>query len=121
MALATQLEAEREALDALVRSEGWALLLARFTAQWGDTAVVEQLRRALLVVPRGDEAAERSTTAQVLAAQKQLRELLSWPALRVKELEGLKVEVEKGRRAPAHGHRAFQRHGVGSDITGGRS
>lgn len=121
MALATQLEAEREALDALVRSDGWTLLVARFNAQWGDSAVVEQLRRALAAVPRGDEAAERSTTAQVLAAQKQLRELLSWPVSRVKELEALSVEAEKGRRAPAHGHRAFERHGVGSDITGGRS
>jgi aminopeptidase N len=121
VALATQLEAEREALDALVRSDGWAFLLARFNAQWGDTAVVEQLRRALAAVPRGDEAAERSTTAQVLAAQKQLRELLSWPLGRIKEIEHIRLEAEKGRRAPAHGHRAFERHGVGSDITGGRS
>jgi hypothetical protein len=117
VALATQLEAEREALDALVRSDGWARFLGRAQLLWGDGAVVQQLRAALGTVARGDEAAERSTTAQILAAQKQIRELLTWPAARVKEIDEVKGKAEGRRRAPAH--RPFRRHGIGSDITGG--
>lgn len=78
---------ERDALAALLGSDGWKAFTKACDEQYGDTAVVGQINRTLGSVPRGHQDAVDDTVQQILAAQTAIRQMLSWPATRLAQLK----------------------------------
>ena len=94
---------EREELDALVRSPGWAWLVAEAQRRWSGHGYVAALKHAL-----ADAKARQADLSEVLerldAAQDAVNAILSWPTDRIATLS----RHEDRRREPV----ALSRGGV---------
>lgn len=79
---------ERDALKALIASEGWQQFCAYIDRNWGDAACFQRIERAL-----GDSAdpdLASMTTQQIRTTAKAVREMVQWPTQRVQQLAGEK-------------------------------
>jgi len=81
---------ELGALRELVASEGWKRFTEQVEQEWGDRACIQKIRAAMRVLPVGDEDAERQTSVQILAAQREVQKLVAWPATRIAILKAPK-------------------------------
>lgn len=77
---------EREALAALIESDGWALFLKAVDARHGDPASVREIDTALKAVERGDQAAIQDTVQQIRARARAVQAMVTWPRERLAAL-----------------------------------
>lgn len=78
---------ERDALKALIESDGWARFLKEIEATWGDAACMAHIDRALAAIPRGDQDAVTDTVQQIRAAARAVQQVAQWPVLRLEQLK----------------------------------
>ena len=71
---------ERQALDDLTKSEGWAFLIARVKAEWGAKAYAIQLERAAGSPDAPHEIIRLSFANRVVHS------LFGWPDDRIRDL-----------------------------------
>lgn len=76
-------EAEREALKAMVQSEGWHIFMAHMNAAWGPAACEAALREAKKLSPP-DEWPFEST--RILDSFAGMRASVRWPDERIRQL-----------------------------------
>lgn len=93
---------EREALKALIESDGWKLFSAAVNEQWGPNAQIAQIDRALSQVERGNQEAVQDTVQQIRASARAALATLEYPSMRlaqIREKEQPKGFGRFGRRA----------------------
>jgi hypothetical protein len=83
-ALSPEAEAEREALDALVTSPGWALFEAHVEDMWGPRAYADRIEASVGGARTEAESHERVTA--LTAQRRAVRALAAWPRERVQTL-----------------------------------
>lgn len=76
---------EREELDALVRSDGWRVFTAFVSSEWGPggRAFIDAVTKA---ADRVDNQQATDHLRQIMAAQKIVQRLITWPSERLKAL-----------------------------------
>lgn len=84
---------EREALTALLESDGWALFVQAVEATHGDAASVRRIDTALQAVDRGDAAAIQDTVQQIRARARAVQAMMRWPQERLAHLKGGKPKL----------------------------
>lgn len=77
------------ALRAMLESEGWALFMAQARSEYGNAAIVTQLRHALETTAPANHSVASQT---VLAIADAVKKLLAWPE---EEAERLKSRPKK--------------------------
>lgn len=78
---------EREALTALLESDGWTLLKARLEQEWGAEAYARQIDQAIASAKANRDTAE-GEISELGAACRAVRVFMQWPEKRVRELKG---------------------------------
>lgn len=101
-----QRDAEREALDALLASNGWRVMLTYIDRNWGPAAYRLRCQMALRKIPMsaGNVAAMTELTISEMEAVASAMELLQqWPVQRLKQLSAEKPAPARRRRPPSRG------------------
>lgn len=78
---------EKEALTALLASDGWKVYQAAMAQQWGPSAQLQQIDLALKALPPGDQDAVNMTVQQIRSASNAIMAGLRWPAVRLEQLK----------------------------------
>jgi hypothetical protein len=73
--------AEREALEGLVRSDGWKLFCAHIEMEWSGLGYFARMGTALA-------SADTVNPKAVHQAALEIRRTLEWPAYQIRELKG---------------------------------
>ena len=74
---------EYQALETLVNSEGWRLLVAHTVVEFGDKSTLDKLEADLKGVPKADEAGQRATVMRHLDGRAIAHAILAWPTARM--------------------------------------
>lgn len=83
-------EAERLALEEMLKSEGWAIFMAHMDVAWGAEACEDALRGARIKVKNGELAPEEwpFEATRILDAFAGMRANVRWPKERIAALKG---------------------------------
>jgi hypothetical protein len=85
-------DSEREDLQALLASAGFARMRAFVEQSWGAEACIAKIDTALTNLRPGDEDGERMTVLQIRAASRQIQGLMRWPQERLNALTAAAAE-----------------------------
>lgn len=77
---------EREALTALLESDGWALLMRQLDQQYGAEAYARQIDGAIVEARKSGSSAEQDI-GELGAACRAVRLFAQWPAKRLADLK----------------------------------
>jgi hypothetical protein len=85
---AEQYDREREDLEALVQSPGWARFIAHLNDEWGAAAYARKIEQAVSSIPASAQAGDqaRETVFQITAVRFALQNLSKWPLERVQRV-----------------------------------
>lgn len=90
---------KREALDALVRSEGWRLFTDEVARMWGASeGNGERFLQAVQAASKAEDKDALAHLRQIIVAQREIHGLLSWPALQLKQLQPAQTSVTQFSR-----------------------
>jgi hypothetical protein len=93
---------EREALDALLRSEGWQIFTEHVRDEWGPLAFRRRMNLAIYPHARTTDGQQAATmnAMEVETATRQIEVLISWVATRITQLEAGEEtpQPDKGER-----------------------
>lgn len=94
---------EKEALTALLATDGWRLYQIEMAKQWGPEAQLRAIDQALSNLPAGHQEAVDSTVQQIRSASNAIMAGLRWPA---EQLARLKAAEERRSIIPGFRRRA---------------
>lgn len=79
---------EKEALDHLVSSEGWKLFTDEVARSWGASeGNGERFLQAVQAASRANDPDALAQLRQIIVAQREIHAMVSFPALRLKQLQ----------------------------------
>lgn len=78
---------ERDALKALIESDGWRLFERLVDAEWNAEATLARQDEALKAIQRGDVEGISDTVQQIQAARKAVRAVMEKPRRRIEQLQ----------------------------------
>lgn len=81
---------ERDALKALLVSDGWRVFCQYIDQNWGDAACFKRIDAALDDKANAEEASYAAQ--QIRLTAKAVRSMIEWPTQRVQQLTGAKDE-----------------------------
>lgn len=83
-------DAEREALEALLLSEGWRAYVAAMQTQWSPASYEKAIRDAMKTAEPGTDITP--IVGQINATYSGMRQMLNWPQERLRVLKGETVK-----------------------------
>jgi hypothetical protein len=88
---AEQYDREREDLEALVQSPGWARFIAHLNDEWGAAAYARKIEQAVASIPSSAHAGEqaRETVFQITGIRKAMQTITKWPLERLERVREL--------------------------------
>lgn len=86
-------EAEREALEGLIRSDGWSLYRAAMEDRWNHEAYEREIRAVTHDVRAGEDVT--GLIQQINATYEGMRKMLKWPEERLRQIR----DGAEGRKA----------------------
>jgi len=92
-----QTDRERDDLQAMLASPGWAIFCAYVAAWWKSDPVLERLE-SLLEASDADVAQQHETCAQILASRRAVHTIMSWPLTRIHHLSGKPLQAARRPR-----------------------
>jgi DNA-binding transcriptional regulator GbsR (MarR family) len=94
---------ERQALEDMVQSHGWAIFQAHVAKVWGPEAFESAVARALAECPPDEE---RALTSRIHDTFKGVRATLKWPE---EQLKALKAGADRQKAVAADPFALFRR------------
>jgi hypothetical protein len=85
-ALTTAEQAEREALDALLASEGWRVLVAWVEREYSAEMTLERMRQQLAGVKMSDEVTQQKLVSSHLGVREAVQAVVCYPKERLARL-----------------------------------
>jgi hypothetical protein len=85
---AEQYDREREDLEALVQSPGWARFIAHLNDEWGAAAYARKMEQAVAAIAAGPYALDqaRDTVFQITGVRKAMQVISKWPLERLERV-----------------------------------